>query len=79
MNNQLNVASPLVGDARRVPTDKRGLSGPPKDGVPRVPARRDPPVLALLVLAVLQSGCQLMVNPFHDELAGPQAMTTPSV
>jgi len=37
------------------------------------------PVLGVVVLASLAGGCQLMVNPFHDELAGPQQMTTPSV
>jgi len=33
----------------------------------------------LLVSTVMLSGCQLMVNPFRDELAGRQEMTTASV
>lgn len=32
-----------------------------------------------IVSTVLLSGCQLIVNPFKDELAGQQAMTTASV
>jgi hypothetical protein len=67
MSNR-DVASPLVGDARYAPTDKGGVARAAR-----------PPVLALLVAAVLQSGCQLMVNPFKDELAGPQPTTTASV
>jgi hypothetical protein len=66
--NDRDVASPLVGDARRAPAEKGG-----------VPRAAYPPVLALLVSAVLQSGCQLMVNPFKDELVGPPSATTASV
>jgi hypothetical protein len=45
----------------------------------RVPRAACPPVLGLVVSTVLLSGCQLMVNPFRDELAGRQEMTTASV
>lgn len=37
------------------------------------------PVLSALLIAALTGGCQLMVDPFKDELAGRQVMSTASV
>ncbi len=36
-------------------------------------------VLLLPVLSALLAGCQYIVNPFNDEMAGRQRTTTPSV
>jgi len=48
----------------------------------RAVTRREPRALARAVMGIsviLTSGCQLMVNPFRDELAGRQEITTASV
>ena len=34
---------------------------------------------SLILMAICASGCQLLVNPFTDELANRPAVTTPSV
>ncbi len=45
----------------------------------RVPLAASRPVIVLLATTISLSGCQLMVNPFRDELEGRQEMTTASV
>lgn len=45
----------------------------------RAPRAACPPVLSVVLFAAFAGGCQLMVNPFKDELAGQRVMTTASV
>jgi len=45
----------------------------------RVPRAACPPLLVILASTIPLSGCQLMVDPFRDELEGRQEMTTASV
>ncbi len=45
----------------------------------RVPLAACPPVLVFLVSTIPLTGCQLKVDPFKDELAGRQEITTASV
>jgi len=77
MNNR-DVASPLVGDAWVICA---GVAQPPSAAVHSGGPLCHIQLFALcvVVFAALAGGCQLMVNPFKDELAGPQSTTTASV